>query len=39
MSFRVAVANNDGKYVNQHFGKAEQFLIVEVKDDGEFEFI
>lgn len=39
MSFKVAVASSDGKYVNQHFGKAQNFLIFEVKDDGEYEFL
>lgn len=39
MSFKVAVASSDGKYVNQHFGKAQNFLIFEFKEDGEYEFI
>lgn len=39
MSFKVAVANSDGKFVNQHFGRASQFLIFEVKDNGDYEFI
>jgi predicted Fe-Mo cluster-binding NifX family protein len=39
MSFKVAVASSDGKYVNQHFGKARSFLIFEVKDDGKYEFL
>ncbi|HEX3075321.1 MAG TPA: NifB/NifX family molybdenum-iron cluster-binding protein [Lachnospiraceae bacterium] len=30
MSYRIAVASTDGKVVNQHFGRAEQFLILEV---------
>jgi nitrogen fixation protein NifX len=32
MSFRVAVASTDGKYVNEHFGRAKQFLIFEVNE-------
>ena len=39
MSFKVAVASSDGKFVNQHFGRAEKFLIFELKDDGEYEFL
>lgn len=39
MSVKVAVASSDGKYVNQHFGKAQNFLIFEVKEDGLYEFI
>ena len=27
MPLRVAVASSDGKFINQHFGHAEQFLI------------
>jgi predicted Fe-Mo cluster-binding NifX family protein len=33
MSYRVAVASSDGKFVNQHFGHAEQFLIFEIAGD------
>ena len=39
MSLRVAVASNDGKFVNQHFGHAQVFLIFDLDDDGKFEFI
>jgi predicted Fe-Mo cluster-binding NifX family protein len=38
MSFRVAVASSDGKMVNEHFGRANQFLIFEAGDDG-YEFL
>lgn len=30
---KIAVASSDGKVVNQHFGKATQFLIYEVDGD------
>ncbi len=39
VSIRVAVASNDGKYVNQHFGHAQQFLIFDVDPDGAYEFL
>lgn len=39
MSFKVAVASSDGKYVNQHFGWAQQFLIFEINDEGEYKFL
>jgi nitrogen fixation protein NifX len=39
MSHKVAIASSDGKFVNQHFGRANQFLIVEIKDDGSYEFL
>jgi predicted Fe-Mo cluster-binding NifX family protein len=32
MSYRVAVASSDGKFVNRHFGQAEQFLIFEISE-------
>ncbi|HBF37208.1 MAG TPA: dinitrogenase iron-molybdenum cofactor biosynthesis protein [Firmicutes bacterium] len=34
MSYRVAVASTDGKYVNEHFGRAQQFLIFELSENG-----
>lgn len=39
MSFKVAVASSDGKFVNQHFGMAHQFLIFEIDDEGKYKFI
>lgn len=35
----MAVASNDGKYVNQHFGHAQQFLIFDVDHGGKYEFL
>ncbi len=34
MPQRVAVASTDGKYVNDHFGRAEQFLIFDLDETG-----
>lgn len=39
MPIRVAAASSDGKYVNQHFGKADKFLIFDIKNNEEHEFI
>jgi nitrogen fixation protein NifX len=39
MSIKVAVASSDGKYINQHFGMASQFLIFELNDDGTHKFL
>lgn len=39
MPLRVAVASSDGKFINQHFGHAEQFLIFDIDEEGEYEFI
>ena len=38
MAIRAAVASSDGKIVNRHFGKADCFLIFELRD-GEFRYI
>ena len=35
---RIAVASSDGKMVNQHFGKATQFFILDV-DDATIELV
>jgi len=39
MSIKVAVASGDGKYINQHFGMASQFLIFELNDEGIYKFL
>ncbi len=33
MKTRIAVASTDGKVVNQHFGRADTFYIVEADED------
>lgn len=33
MSYKIAIASTDGKVVNQHFGKADQFYIVAVEEN------
>lgn len=38
MSIKAAVASTDGKVINQHFGKADSFLIFELRD-GDFQYI
>ncbi|ATW28009.1 NifB/NifX family molybdenum-iron cluster-binding protein [Candidatus Formimonas warabiya] len=38
MSFRVAAASSDGKFINQHFGRASQFYIFEIRDD-QYHFV
>jgi len=30
MAYRVGVASSDGKFINQHFGRARQFLVFDV---------
>ena len=32
MAYKVAFLSSDVKVVNQHFGRAKQFLIVEIED-------
>lgn len=38
MAYKIAVASSDGKYVNQHFGRARQFLILEI-DHNNYKFL
>ena len=38
MTYRIAIASSDGDSVNQHFAKAENFLIYEITA-GKVEFI
>lgn len=38
MAVRAAVASTDGKVINQHFGKADSFLIFELHN-GAFQYI
>lgn len=38
MAYKIAVASSDGKVVNRHFGRAEQFLIFEA-EGGRYEFL
>ena len=37
MKYRVAIASTDNRHVDQHFGRAESFLIVEGYDNGDYE--
>ena len=39
IAYRVALATTDNIHVNQHFGRAESFLIVDVDENGRFEEI
>ena len=36
---KVAVASTDGISINEHFGRAKEFLIYEVNESGEYTFI
>ncbi|HEY8464228.1 MAG TPA: NifB/NifX family molybdenum-iron cluster-binding protein [Bacillota bacterium] len=38
MFLRVAVASTDGKYVNDHFGRAKQFLVFDI-NGSEYRFL
>ncbi|MGF7396442.1 NifB/NifX family molybdenum-iron cluster-binding protein [Thermoanaerobacterium thermosaccharolyticum] len=33
MIHRIAIASRDGKMVNEHFGHARRFIIVDLYDD------
>lgn len=39
MLIKVAVASSDGKYINQYFGMASQFMIFELNEDGTYQFL
>ena len=36
--YRIGIASSDGIVVNQHFGRAKQFQIVDVDDGGGIHF-
>lgn len=36
---KVAVASTDGLTINEHFGKAKEFLVYEVDEEGEYSFL
>lgn len=38
MAYKIATASSDSKVINQHFGRATQFSIFEVKGN-KFEFL
>lgn len=39
MSYKIAIASTDGKVVNEHFGRADRFYIMEVNDQDEFTYL
>ena len=39
MSYKIAVASSDGKEIDQHFGRAEQFFVYEVEDNNNFKLV
>lgn len=39
MRYRIGIASSDGKVVNQHFGRAQEFHIVDADDDGNINFV
>lgn len=34
MTWRIAIASIDGKVINEHFGRASSFYIVDINSDG-----
>lgn len=34
MKYRIGIASSDGIVVNQHFGRADRFFIMDVNEDG-----
>lgn len=39
MKYRIGIATTDGLVVNQHFGRAESFLIIDTDDEGNINVI
>ncbi|KNF08649.1 nitrogenase iron-molybdenum cofactor biosynthesis protein NifB [Gottschalkia purinilytica] len=39
MGLRVAVASNDGRIVNQHFGRTNKFFIFDIDGDTTYKFL
>ena len=39
MSYNIAISSTDGKFVNQHFGHTEKFIIVEVEQNQHYQFL
>ena len=39
MTIRVAVGSSDGKYINQHFGHSQKFLIFDIEEEINYEYI
>jgi predicted Fe-Mo cluster-binding NifX family protein len=39
ISFKVAIASEDGLFIDEHFGRAPKFLIFNVHENGSFELI
>ncbi len=37
--YKIAVASTDGKVINQHFGRAEQFIIIEPDKESGFKVV
>lgn len=39
MAYKIAVASTDGIAINEHFGRAKEFLIYQVEEDGEYKLL
>jgi predicted Fe-Mo cluster-binding NifX family protein len=37
--WRVAIASLDGKVINEHFGRAKEFYIVDIAPDGSYQYV
>jgi len=37
--WRVALASTDGKVINEHFGRAREFYIVDIARDGTYKLV
>lgn len=39
MEYLIAIASTDGKVINQHFGRAKEFIIAKVYNNKEYAFL
>lgn len=37
--YRIGIASSDGIVVNQHFGRARQFIIIDVEENGDTSIV
>ncbi len=37
--WRIAVASLDGKVINEHFGRAREFFIIDIARDGSYQLV
>jgi len=39
LAYKIAVASTDGKRINQHFGRSQEFLIFSADENGAYQLV